>query len=238
MTQYGFFFDQSRCTTCHACEVACREVRHLPVDGGVKWMRVYEWEKGDFPYVRVLRAAIACLHCEQAKCIPLCPKGAIAKDPVYGAVLVDAGRCDGDCERQCAQACPYGAPQFVDDERGTPMQKCDMCIERVAVGDQPVCVMSCPMRALDFGLLSDLERRYGGCRDLEDLPPAQACDPAWVVKPAPVKVPLIPYPLDEAIRLLGVAHPGSSEGLNLKRRPRLQARTVTERLDATRDHYT
>jgi len=41
-------------------------------------------------------------------------------------------------------ACPYGAPQYNASKGHTT--KCDGCYERVAVGLQPICVTSCPLR--------------------------------------------------------------------------------------------
>ena len=42
--QYGFFFDQGRCTDCRACVLACREWHDIPA-GPVKWCRMFQWEK-------------------------------------------------------------------------------------------------------------------------------------------------------------------------------------------------
>ena len=49
MTQYGFFFYQSRCTGCRDCSVACHQ---LP-PGPLKYLKVFEYEKGSFPTVRI-----------------------------------------------------------------------------------------------------------------------------------------------------------------------------------------
>lgn len=48
MTQYGFFFDQSRCYGCQACATACKDWNGI-APGPEKWMTVYEWETGTFP---------------------------------------------------------------------------------------------------------------------------------------------------------------------------------------------
>ena len=39
--------------------------------------------------------------------------------------------------------------------------KCDLCADRVAQGEQPICVEACPLRALDFGEISELREKYG-----------------------------------------------------------------------------
>jgi len=68
MEQYGFFYDQSRCTGCKTCAVACKSWYGLP-PGPVKYLRVYEYEKGSFPYVRIHFQWVPCYHCEEPVCI-------------------------------------------------------------------------------------------------------------------------------------------------------------------------
>jgi anaerobic dimethyl sulfoxide reductase subunit B (iron-sulfur subunit) len=41
------------------------------------------------------------------------------------------------------------------------MDMCDFCQERLGQGKDPVCVGSCPVRALDYGPLEELQARYG-----------------------------------------------------------------------------
>src|SRR5271157_6645334 len=112
MTQYGFFFDQSRCTGCRDCTVACKNWHQLPA-GPLKYLKVYEYEKGAFPTVRIHFQWIPCYHCEKPVCMEACPVAAISKEPKYGAVLIDADKCTG-C-RNCYEECPYGAPVFESD---------------------------------------------------------------------------------------------------------------------------
>ena len=40
------------------------------------------------------------------------------------------------------------------------MQKCKFCWERIEDGNAPVCVSACPVRALDYGDIDDLQRKY------------------------------------------------------------------------------
>ena len=47
MTQMGFYFDQTRCTGCYACVVACKDWHDIDA-GPVSWMRVNTIEKGKF----------------------------------------------------------------------------------------------------------------------------------------------------------------------------------------------
>lgn len=204
MPQYGFFYDQSRCTGCRTCSIACKEWNALP-PGPLKYVRVYEYEKGSFPDVRLHCAWIPCFHCEKPGCIPVCPKGAISKENKFGAVLIDQEKCNG-C-RLCTRGCPYGAIVFESDAKKVKAQKCTMCIDRVERGEHPICVLSCPMRALDFGQLSELEERYGKVRDLEDLPSSQTTAPAVVFQPHAPKRKLVPYDADRALELLAKRDP-------------------------------
>ena len=88
MTQYGFFFDQSRCTGCRACSISCKEWYDI-APGPLKYMRVYQWEQGTFPNVRLGLLAVNCYHCENPVCVDACPHQAIFKEDKYGAVLID-----------------------------------------------------------------------------------------------------------------------------------------------------
>lgn len=198
MTQYAFYFDQSRCYSCHACSVACKDWNGID-PGPEKWMTVYEWEQGTFPDLRVHNLAFSCGHCEKPVCITACPNGAIFKEDKYGAVLVDEDKCTGN--RQCVIACPYGSPKFASDAPGTKMSKCTMCIDRLEKGEMPICVVSCPLRALDFGPLEEMEAKYGSLRQLEGMP-SSGTKPAFIFKPHVAKKELIPYDNEKALALM------------------------------------
>lgn len=198
MTQYGFFFDQNRCYACQACSIACKDWNGID-PGGEKWMTVYEWETGTFPEVRIHMLAYSCGHCEKPVCVDACSAGAIFKEDTYGAVLVDQDKCTG-C-RDCSEACPYGAPKFADDAPGTKMSKCTMCVDRLDMGEKPICVMSCPLRALDFGPLGELIEKYTDIRWTEDMPSPEITSPAYLIWPQRPKEALIPYDVDRAIEL-------------------------------------
>jgi anaerobic dimethyl sulfoxide reductase subunit B (iron-sulfur subunit) len=180
MTQQGFFFDQSRCYGCQACSVACKDWHDI-APGPEKWMSVYEWETGVFPAIRINLLAFSCGHCAEPRCVSACEQGAIIKEATYGAVIVDAEKCTGD--RNCFSACPYGTPRFANDEPGTKMSKCNMCIDRLETGDKPVCVLSCPMRAFDFGPLDELVAKYGELRQLPEMPNGSVTKPSYLFKP-------------------------------------------------------
>ena len=181
MTQYGFFIDLSRCIGCNACVIACKQWHDLE-PGPTKWLRVYQWEKGAFPDIEVHTLPIMCMHCQNPVCADACPNKAIRKEEKYGAVLVDTLKCTG--ERKCFEACPYGAPQFATDDPNQKMSKCNMCIDRLEKGLNPICVLSCSMRALEFGPLEELKEKYGNSTQITPFPTEYA--PCRIACPAGV----------------------------------------------------
>ncbi len=199
MTQYGFFFDQSRCTNCHGCTVSCRDWNNIE-SGPVKWLRMMQWEKGTFPHVRMHLLFATCYHCENPVCVEACDQNALFKEDQFGAVLLDAEKCKGS--RDCWTACPYGAPAFEDDAPGTPMTKCTMCYDKLVQGELPICVTSCPQRALDFGPLEEMEKRYGTLKQLEDMPSGDVAKPAIVFKPMHEHKKVVSYDEERALELL------------------------------------
>ena len=210
MPQYGFFIDQSRCIGCNACVIACKQWHDIH-PGPIKWMRVYQWEKGIFPNTRLHILPIPCYHCENPVCMKPCPAGAIYKEEKYGAVLVDPDKCVGS--RNCWKACPYGAPQYDMDKSGSKMSKCNMCIDRLEQGLKPICVLSCSMRALEFGPLDELREKYGNLRSMEDMPKDSITDPAVVFKPSEPKKQVIPWDSDRALELWQHRQPHKGKSL-------------------------
>jgi anaerobic dimethyl sulfoxide reductase subunit B (iron-sulfur subunit) len=135
----------------HACEVACKA--HNKVELGITWRQVVGMWVGHYPDLIHRTITYSCMHCGVPDCLEACPTGAISKRTEDGIVLVDRELCNG-CEA-CAEACPYGVPQFGQD--GT-MQKCDLCVDRLAQGKQPACIGTCPSEALHFGTLEELAK--------------------------------------------------------------------------------
>lgn len=179
----GFYFDQTRCTGCSACRVACKDWHDIPA-GAENWMRVLYTEKGKFPHVFVSYMIAPCWHCQDPVCIPACPAEAISKRDGDGIVLVDHQVCLGneECDEKCLKACPYGAPQF-GPEKGAKMHKCNYCLDRFIEGKLPNCIEACAVRALDAGPLEDLEKKYGTIRDAEGFKYSERTKPALVIKP-------------------------------------------------------
>jgi len=181
--QKGFYFDQTRCTGCSACRVACKDWHDISA-GPENWMRVLYTEKGTFPDVFVSYLAAPCYHCASPVCADACPVGAISKREGDGIVLVDSDTCLGnvECDVKCLKACPYDAPQF-GPEKGAKMRKCNFCEDRWTEGKLPVCVESCPTRALDAGPLDVLTAKYGDLRDAEGFTWSKRTQPAVIFKP-------------------------------------------------------
>lgn len=179
--QLGFYFNQTRCTGCFTCTVACKDWHDIPA-GPAAWRRVLTLEKGDYPDVFVTSVSTACYHCAKPMCVAVCPTGAITKRPQDGVVVVDREKCLGNDKcTACVKACPYDAPQF-GAEPGAKMQKCNLCVERFSEGKRPICVESCPMEALDAGPMDILRKKYGIVEEAEGVFNRQ-CEPSIIFKP-------------------------------------------------------
>jgi anaerobic dimethyl sulfoxide reductase subunit B (iron-sulfur subunit) len=181
--QMGFYFDQSLCTGCYTCIIACKDWHDI-VAGPPKLIRVSATENGKFPNVSVSYLATPCLHCGNPVCAGACPVNAITKRNEDGIVVVDEDACLGgeECRFACRKACPYDAPQF-DSELNDKMQKCDLCLDRLTNHENPICVDACPMRALGAGPLQELEAKYGRIREAEGFVYSNRVNPSVVFKP-------------------------------------------------------
>jgi anaerobic dimethyl sulfoxide reductase subunit B (iron-sulfur subunit) len=182
---YAFHFDSSSCSGCKACQVACKDRNGL--EEGVLWRRVYEVSGGGWTLrggawiadVFAYYLSVGCNHCAEPICMEVCPARAFSRRE-DGVVLLDSDRCLG-CH-YCAWSCPYGAPQY--DERHRRMTKCSFCVEDLDRGLPPACVAACPMRALHFGRVDELNRRFGeeSARDPYPLPARAVTRPSHIVQ--------------------------------------------------------
>ena len=127
------YFVPNRCIGCEECVVACEKAH------GWESRAFVEIVDGYFPI------PMRCNHCEDAPCKAACPTEAIRRNE-FGAVVVNEDRCIG-CGT-CATVCPFGVPQ-VSAKTGKII-KCDMCTDKLAQDEDPVCVSSCPKEALKF----------------------------------------------------------------------------------------
>ena len=125
-----------------------------------------------------------CYHCQNPPCLEACPADAIKKRKDNGIVTVDPEECLGeDSCGACLEACPYGVPQFGEGEENPPMQKCDLCLERVKENKKPICVEACPMRALDAGPVAELAQRYGKVLECVGFTYSPEVKPSVLFKP-------------------------------------------------------
>ncbi|MFZ7944359.1 MULTISPECIES: DMSO/selenate family reductase complex B subunit [Bacillaceae] len=186
MAQLGFYINQSLCIGCKACTVACKDKNNLDV--GINFRRVYTYEEGSFIQqptkgivgnVKAFYFSIACNHCREPKCVPSCPVGAISKNKENGVVTIDQEACRGT--QLCVKACPYGAPQY--NKKVFKSDKCDFCLDLQEDGEDPVCVSTCPMNAIEFGDVRKLRKKYGDVSQIIGMPSNSITKPNIVITP-------------------------------------------------------
>jgi Fe-S-cluster-containing dehydrogenase component len=118
-------------------------------------------EKGDldiqcsYPYhpsnegvtsLRELAAyAVICRQCESPNCVSSCPTEALEKD-AEGILRRYNMRCIS-C-KSCAVACPFGTiyPEAIP----FGVSRCDYCIDRLAPGEDPLCVRTSPDGVIQY----------------------------------------------------------------------------------------
>lgn len=154
--RYGTVINTKRCFGCRTCTVACKMEHQIPVgtfrtrvlnsNGSIEW-DAYE---GTFPDVALKFTTMMCQQCSKPSCVEACPTGA-SKVNENGIVWIDHELCIG-C-RNCEEACPYGA-RTLNAETGFE-EKCTMCMERLAEGETPMCMLCCPVQAIQIGDLND-----------------------------------------------------------------------------------
>lgn len=170
--QIAFFVDSTRCINCKTCEVACKDANDAAV--GRRMRKVRTFEGGEFPNVFAYNLSMSCNHCEDPACVRQCPANAYTKREEDGIVVHDPERCIG-C-RYCTWACPYGAPQY-DSVEGR-VRKCNLCVEELDRGETPICVSSCPLRAIEIGPLDEIANRPGATLEIESMPSPELTKPS------------------------------------------------------------
>jgi Fe-S-cluster-containing dehydrogenase component len=160
----GVLVDTTRCLGCRMCEMACAQANDLPApdltaepteprETSTAQRTVvnrYETERGPATVKR------QCMHCLQPACASACLTRAMHRQP-QGPVTWTEDKCMG-C-RFCMVSCPFNVPKFEYDSPVPRIQKCNLCVDRVARGEEPACVANCPAGALEFGARRELLER-------------------------------------------------------------------------------
>lgn len=160
--------DVTTCIGCKACQVACSEWNELRDEIGTNvgvydnpadltpdtWtvMRFNEVEQENGKLEWLIRKD-GCMHCEDPGCLKACPSpGAIIQ---YNNGIVDFHQenCIG-CG-YCVTGCPFNIPRI--SKKDNKAYKCTLCSDRVAVGQEPACVKTCPTGAIRFGAREDMK---------------------------------------------------------------------------------
>jgi formate dehydrogenase iron-sulfur subunit len=160
-TEVAKLIDVSTCIGCKACQVACMEWNDLrdevgscqgfydnPADLTDKsWtvMRYTEVEQNG--KLEWLIRKDGCMHCADPGCLKACPAPGAIIQYANGIVDFHQENCIG-CG-YCVTGCPFNIPRISKED--SKAYKCSLCSDRVAVGQAPACVKTCPTGAIQFG---------------------------------------------------------------------------------------
>jgi formate dehydrogenase iron-sulfur subunit len=154
--------DVSKCIGCKACQTACMEWNDLRDEVGdsigvydnprdltehswtVMRFSEYENQAGDLEW---LIRKDGCMHCEDPGCLKACPSPGAIVQYTNGIVDFHEENCIG-CG-YCVTGCPFNVPRISKQDHRA--YKCTLCSDRVAVGQEPACVKTCPTGAIHFG---------------------------------------------------------------------------------------
>lgn len=119
--------DKQACVGCCSCEMACtsaHEGRYNPRHSRIRVPLTFPLPS----------PPVVCRHCKKARCIEVCPSGALYKEKEV--VRFEREKCT--LCGACVAACPFHAI-WIEKDR---VFKCDLC------GGIPFCAQVCPFGAI------------------------------------------------------------------------------------------
>lgn len=183
------FIDTSKCIGCKACQVACKQWHQLPAETTtftgsytnppdlsgttLTHVKFTEYEDDIGGKLKWLFFKNQCMHCNQAECQILCPKG--VKKTSQGFVIftdkcipanVKAQGDEADKIAAFLACCPYHIPRY--DATTGRFVKCDFCFNRFNGGGYGIyttyrdgkpttaCELTCPPGAIVTGNAKDI----------------------------------------------------------------------------------
>jgi Fe-S-cluster-containing dehydrogenase component/DMSO reductase anchor subunit len=196
--QYAFEVNLDKCTGCKACVSACHSLNGL--EENETWRDVgtlVGYQRGQ-AYQQTVTTA--CHHCSEPGCLEGCPVMAYEKDEDTGIVRHLDDQCIG-CQ-YCTMKCPYDVPKY--SKRLGIVRKCDMCHDRLAVGEAPACVQACPHEAITIRLVDVAEVSVAAAEPDSRLLPGTYS--SGYTKPTTRFVSARPIPRDAASASAQVLH--------------------------------
>jgi len=164
--------DVTTCIGCKACQVACSEWNDIREEVGecvgvydnprdlsaTAWtvMRFNETEENG--KLEWLIRKDGCMHCADPGCLKSCPSPGAIIQYKNGIVDFNEENCIG-CG-YCVTGCPFNVPRI--SKQDNKAYKCSLCSDRVAVGQEPACVKTCPTGAIQFGSKEDMQEIAAG----------------------------------------------------------------------------
>jgi len=149
--QYAFEVNLDSCSGCKACVSACHSLNGLEENETWRDVGLVVGKEEGRAYQQTVTTA--CHHCADPGCLEGCPVLAYEKEADTGIVRHLDDQCIG-CQ-YCTMKCPYDVPKY--SERLGIVRKCDMCHDRLEVGEAPACVQACPHEAIKITLV-DIEQ--------------------------------------------------------------------------------
>jgi len=130
------FVDLDICLSgqCKKCVIECSYYYH-PQNNGVVSL------------IELISYYLVCRRCEEAHCVNSCPHEALEQQADKGNLLIRHNMRCVSC-KSCSHACPYGTiyPESVP----LLIHNCDFCHDRKKEDNQPLCIKTCPLKALSL----------------------------------------------------------------------------------------